>query len=140
LDNTRIDTLTPEGWQEVDFGTAGERPETRTALATIRDVLDKAAVVPSPTQVRMHSAAFAPEDKEFMRRVVMVYRGRMRLPLGVVNIANVRPYDLDFCATVDPRLVDTFVEAIQCRRWPTLVVYQNGHSYVMSDDYCSYLA
>lgn len=139
--DSRLDTLGHDGWQQFTFATASERPEIRAALATIRDVLDRSQPIRvHRSQVQLAPAAFAPEDKEFMRRVNLVYRGRMPVHLGLVNIQHIRPYDLDFCATIDSRLIESFVDAIQCKRWPTLVVYRRENSYMMSDDYCTYLA
>ena len=83
-----------------------------------------------------------PRDAELQRRLASLLKGLSRCSQGRVRLADVRPFDIDFCLGHPLDLVERRTNDLRVdpARGGALLVYWDGECFVMSDDYIEYLS
>lgn len=83
-----------------------------------------------------------PLDRVFYRLVRNAYLGTTQCAIANIPMNAIKPYSSEFCLTFPIELIRTIADDILTRPEKSLriVVYWDGDSFVMSDDYGPYLA
>jgi hypothetical protein len=82
-----------------------------------------------------------PPHDDFLQHLIdQALQGQLPCTRALVSLDSVRPLDLDFCLSFPLNIVNAFARRISGERPTALLVYWQGGSFVMSDDYPAYLA
>lgn len=130
-----------EGWREVSGEEIGRHEGVSIVLSTLEHHIDGTKTKHIPVgKLRVSQADVPPNDEELMFRLQLVRRGRMNVADAVVPIQLVAPGSVDYCLRFDSKRVNQIVSRVLRGYRPSLLVYWNGTSFVMNDDYPVYLA
>ncbi|HEY2964246.1 MAG TPA: Shedu anti-phage system protein SduA domain-containing protein [Pyrinomonadaceae bacterium] len=133
--DSHIAVLGTNGWAELTVSQAGSHEGPCIALTAIQQHLPGVITVPLEQIKDARREDQPPKDPELMRRLELVLRGKMRLAKATVRRSTVRLFDDKFARTIDPAKVMRFINGGD----HDLLVYWDGHSFVSSDDYYTYL-
>jgi hypothetical protein len=136
-----ISVMTKSGWQDIRPDQVTECVAARVTLATLRNHLEK--IDPRPialNEIKSNPADEPPTDAEYMRRIEAAAKKQIAVTTATTSLRKVAPHSIDFCARYKPDRVGAIALRILNGYRPTLAVYWNGSSFVMSDDYPDYLA
>lgn len=132
-----ISHLGAEGWEDFAFAEAGKNPAVCMALTAIQHNLPGTVNIPIE-QIETRSEDEPPHDPECMRRLALVFRGKMSTAKAIVPFNTVRMFDENFALGLKAEEIARWAEHL-----PTtpddLLVYWDGESFVSSDDYYGYL-
>ena len=132
-----ISQLGHHGWEEMTFAEAGENPNVCMALTTIHRNLPGTITVPIE-EIRTRPEDKPPRDPEFMRRLNLIFRGKMRTAKATVSLDHIRLFDANFGRSLEAKDISSWATHLQTDD-DDLLVYWDGRSFVSSDDYYGYL-
>jgi hypothetical protein len=81
-----------------------------------------------------------PHDDSLQDLLHHAYQGELPCSRASVRLDSIRPFDLDFCLSFPLNVIDAYARRIASGRLTALLVYWEGDSFLMSDDYPAYLA
>lgn len=81
-----------------------------------------------------------PQDKTFLALTGQVMEGKIKCTQTSLPLSMIQPYDFDFCITYPKETIKWNIREIRKGSDRPLLVYWNGSSFIMSDDYPGYLA
>jgi hypothetical protein len=81
-----------------------------------------------------------PDDQTLVNKVLQLHKGTLKCREADVPLELVTPHEPYFCLEYPSHAILAFKRMISKGNRTRLLVYWNGHSFTMSDDYGSYLA
>jgi hypothetical protein len=137
----RIEVVTDDGWKDVPPEDVNDCASARVALAALQNHLRKVDGRPVASyEIEPSVDDEAPADAEYRRRIQATAKSRIPVTLARTPLSNLTPHSVDFCVKYHPDRLHSLVLRILHGYRPTMVVYWNGSTLVMSDDYPDYLA
>lgn len=133
--DSHIAVLGQNGWTELTVPQAGSHEVVCIALAAIQEHLPGVITVALDQIKNLRAEYVPPTDRELIRRLKEVRRGKMRLAKATVPRSSVRLFDEEFARTIDLNKVAQYTDGGD----HALLVYWDGRSFVSSDDYYAYL-
>ncbi|MDC0679697.1 Shedu anti-phage system protein SduA domain-containing protein [Sorangium atrum] len=96
--------------------------------------------VESDLDFRSRAGTEPPVDKTYDQFLRAVLRRQVRCSTLSIRLDLIRPHDYDFCLSYPLDVVEDAKKMILSGKRPELLVYWGGSRFVVSDDYCTYLA
>jgi hypothetical protein len=154
--------LTGHGWKAFTVSDAGSEPWINLALQCL-EVLRCAKPMPSwisipvgadsptvsenaanlenlPTLVDDSGEPITQTDPDYDQRLLAVCARQMPCTVVRIPLTTIRPYSADRALDVPKATVDRLVAALRRGASPQMLLYWNGSSFIVSDDYALYLA
>jgi hypothetical protein len=81
-----------------------------------------------------------PKDKTLIALIMSASIGKIKCTLTSIPLSMIQPYNLDFCISFPKEAIKWAAKEIQKGVVSPLILYWDGNSFIMSDDYPDYLA
>lgn len=81
-----------------------------------------------------------PHDKTLLALIRLAMLGKLKCTQTRLPLSIIQPFDLDFCITYPKETIDWDIKQIKKGTERLVLIYWNGSSFIMSDDYSDYLA